>query len=250
MSQSSISVIIPVYKDDMTLAALLQNLRDMDVAEIIIADGEDRANTPPYIDAVLSKDIIAKLTWIAAAPKGRGSQIHVGITCAASDYICVLHADSRLDARASNAIRTTLAKSLTSLGTFTLKFDTNSLALSIFAWISRADSALTTFGDQGFFFRRADYAGLDLDLSQYPLLEDVALRHAFKGLGRVTRSPVPIVTSARRFAKRGVWATQIFNTQILWRYMRGESPSSLYSAYYKAPDETSQTSQSQTALST
>lgn len=229
----------------MTLAGLLQGLQDIDVDEVIIADGEARTNAPHNLTAKLSQNLRGKLTWLPASPKGRGSQIQAGITQASADYVWVLHADSHIDTRAPKAIRKILAREATSLGTFTLKFNRAELdektassgarSLALFAWVSRMDSALTTFGDQGFFFRREDYVKLGLDLAQYPLLEDVALRRAFKRRGRVTRSSVPIVTSARRFARRGIWKTQLFNTQILWRYMRGESPSSLYLDYYQPP---------------
>ncbi len=234
-SMKSISVVIPVYKDDNTLAALLENLQDIDVAQIIIADGEARPSIPPNLETKLTNNLHAKIMWLAAAPKGRGSQIQAGLTHASSDYVWVLHADSHIDPSAPRAIRKILNRPKTSLGTFTLKFNKPDVALSLFAWISRIDSPLTTFGDQGFFFRRKDYDVLNLDLADYPLLEDVALRCALKRAGRVTRSPMTIVTSARRFSRRGIWMTQIFNTQILWRYMRGESPASLYLDYYHPP---------------
>ena len=259
-THKSIGVVIPIYKDDVTAAALLQNLKamaadktndktkdkiidktnDKIIDEIIIVDGQARRDMPAHLALSLPQSLRAKLTWLAAAPKGRGTQIQAGILRAKADYIWVLHADSQLDKAAPHEIRRILAHPKISLGTFTLKFNMNGIkkglgALSLFAWVSRMDSALTTFGDQGFFFRRADYAKLGLDLAQYPLLEDVALRRGLKSLGRIRRSAVPITTSARRFAKRGVWKTQIYNMQILWRYMRGESPVILYQDYYQAP---------------
>jgi len=230
----SISVIIPIYKDDETLARLLENLQDMNVTDIIIADGQARTEFPPFLKSHLPSQMRRKITWLAAAPKGRGSQIQAGISRAASDYIWILHADSRLDKYAPQAIRNVLQNPKTSLGTFTLKFDTPKLALSLFAWVSRLDSSLTSFGDQGFFFRRKDYETLGVNLTPYPLLEDVALRRALKTLGSVSRTRAVIITSARRFERRGIWATQFFNAQILWRYMRGETPTALYQDYYNA----------------
>ncbi len=237
----SIAVIIPVYKDDTTLTALLQNLRNLDVAEIIIADGEARQHMPQSLQLQICDNIRSKLIWLAATPKGRGPQIQAGIERAQSDYILILHADSHLDSNAAHAIRSNLAKRHISLGTFTLKFDTKRRVFSLFAWISRIDSTLTTFGDQGFFFRRKDYKALDLDLRLFPLLEDVALRRAFKQTGRITRSRIIIMTSTRRFMQRGIWATQLFNAQILWRYMRGQTPATLYRAYYQTPIDTPRT---------
>jgi len=233
----SIAVIIPVYKDDATLSTLLQNLHGLDITEIIIADGEARAEMPADFAAKISGPIKTKIHWFAASPKGRGSQIQAGIEQAHSDYIWVLHADSRPETRAPYAIRKILKSPQISLGTFTLKFDARHAALSLFAWISRYDSFLTTFGDQGFFFRHADYKTLKLNLEHYPLLEDVALRRAFKQRGYIKRSKISLTTSARRFEQRGIWKTQLLNAQILWRYIRGETPASLYNAYYQTPKE-------------
>lgn len=227
-----ISIIVPVYKDDKTLCELLHSLEGMDIAQIIISDGEARSALPETCIPPALASICEHIT----APKGRGPQIKAGLERARAEYVCVLHADSRLDKRATSAIRAVLANPETRMGTFTLTFDTRNLALRLFAWVSRADTLLTTFGDQGFFFRHEDYAALDLDLSQFPLLEDVALRKAFKASGRLKRASLPIVTSSRRFAQRGVWATQVFNAQILWRYcVKREDPAALYAAYYALP---------------
>lgn len=69
-----ISVVIPVYKDDLELQGLLDALAFLAVKEIIIVDGEVRPQ-PEHIKCQSPKKIIQ---W-RNAPQGRGSQIAEGI---------------------------------------------------------------------------------------------------------------------------------------------------------------------------
>lgn len=223
---TKISVIIPTFQDDIVLENLLQSLAGMNIDEIIISDGEAREALPKHL---ISNDL--PLTYVQS-DKGRGPQIKTGIALATSPMIWILHADNIPDKNAPLVISDVLQNANISLLTFTLAFDKNSFLLKLFAWFARWDSSVSTFGDQGFALRLADYEALDLDLDNYPLLEDVALRSALKTKGRVRRSPLKIITSARRFEKRGVWRTQFLNLSILWRYFRGQSPTALYQLYY------------------
>ena len=249
----SLAVIIPLYKDWQALERLLPQLTPLAIHEIIISvapsSGQDDnlvQNPKALIDRFLPQNPalarayparISPKIKLLTAPKGRGAQIDAGIKAAKSDFIWVLHADSLIHIQSAQSIRDNLAQPSISLGCFTLKFSPSDnisqrLSLGLFAYFSRFDSPLTTFGDQGFFFRRADYTRLKCDLNHYPLLEDVALRRALKDLGAVKRSPIALTTSSRRFMKRGIWKTQYFNLRILWRYWRGESPKQLYQDYY------------------
>jgi glycosyltransferase involved in cell wall biosynthesis len=227
MSTPSISIIIPVLRDDALLSGLLDRLVPFRVHEIIIADGEQREALPlKIIPNGMSP------THLSCRP-GRGPQIKAGLSKAKSDYVWILHADSRPHSESLHFIRETLKIPAHSLAIFSLRFDTPSLLLRLYSWLAKWESPLSTFGDQGFALRRTDYECLSLDLDHYPLLEDVALRQALKRRGRVIRSPLPIMTSARRFQKHGIIKTQLFNFQILCRYFLGQSPASLYKLYYK-----------------
>jgi len=228
-----ISVVIPVYKDDLELQGLLDALAFLAVKEIIIVDGEVRPQ-PEHIKCQSPKKIIQ---W-RNAPQGRGSQIAEGIKAASQPIIWVLHADSRPEAKCPAEIITSLANPKTSLSCFPLSFRTSKLALLLFGLISQIDSPFTTFGDQGFAFRAADYDKLNIRLSEYPLLEDVVLRKALRSLGKVQKAQITIQASARRFEALGVWRTQIRNCGILINYWRGKSPAALKAQYYAATRQT------------
>ncbi len=232
-----ISIVIPVLRDDAALRRLIQTLGSLDVAEIIIADAENKSKTRPISDLTKSRNV----KWITA-PKGRGAQIAEGIATATQPLVWVLHADSQPARGSAAEIRRLLRDPWTSLACFPLTFRHRSKSLKLFAAISRAETALTTFGDQGFAFRREDYLRLDIDLAKFPLLEDIALRAALKRLGKVRKSKLKLSTSARRFERLGVWKTQYRNAGILYSYWRGASPTALYARYYELTRQTTPTS--------
>ena len=234
---ADISVIIPVYRDDAELAGLLSNLQHSSIHEIIIVDGEDRP-LPAHIANHSEQNIVWK-----TSKRGRGAQIAAGISIATHENIWVLHADCRPAQGSVSEILRLLKKPTTSLACFPLSFRTSSLELSLFAALSKIDSPFTTFGDQGYAFRKADYDRLDIDLSSFPLLEDVALRAAFCRIGRVRKARVTLPTSARRFESLGVWRTQLRNVGILFSYWRGTSPKTLHAQYYNTTRKTAPMSQ-------
>ncbi|MEP4052399.1 MAG: glycosyltransferase [Litorimonas sp.] len=227
-----ISVVIPVYRDDDELSGLLRALDDLPVTEIIIVDGEDRSERPLF-----HSNPTQNIIW-QTSKRGRGTQIAAGIAVAISPNIWVLHADCRPVPGSHLEIDRLLADPKTSMTCFPLAFRTGGLSLSLFALLSRIDSPVTTFGDQGFAFRKSDYDGLDLNLSKYPLLEDVALRAACRKLGRIRKARINLPTSARRFESLGIWRTQFRNISILLKYWRGTSPKTLHAEYYQITRQT------------
>lgn len=229
---AGVSVVIPIYRDDAELADLLRSLRPLSIDEIIIVDGEDRAQ-PPHLKAYATQEIV----W-HTAKHGRGAQIAAGISKTSHPNIWVLHADCRPASQSLLEIHSLLKNPKTSLACFPLAFRRPSISLSVFALLSHIDSPLTTFGDQGFAFRKSDYESLDLTLSDYPLLEDVALRRALRRLGHVRKAHIKLPISARRFERLGVWKTQIRNIGILLRYWRGMSPKTLHAQYYQTTRQT------------
>lgn len=225
-NSSDLSVVIPSYRDDDKLISLLHALRPLNLEQIIIAEAGSASRS---VERIIND--IGTANYLQAR-KGRGSQIAAGLAVATQDTIWILHADSQPDPNSVREIHKILSDDRVALGCFRLKFDAPHPWLNLFARFSHMETWLTTFGDQGFFFRRKDYEALSLALDQYPLLEDLALRRAFKKVGLVKKSSLSLVTSARRFERQGYLKTQLKNLGILIRYKLGESPTQLYQRYY------------------
>ena len=227
-----ISVIIPTYKDDAALEILLKQLQRLDVFEIIVVDGEGRW-TPPHRMANFEK-----LQWKTTA-RGRGPQIAHGLACADGDYFWVLHADSQTDPNSLDEITRILNNPNISLGMFRLNFSRPQWTYHLFEFFARLDTGLTSFGDQGFFFRRDDvdhlWKVLYPALTEALILEDVTLRRHLKTLGAVKKSRLKIGSLPRRFERRGLWRTQIRNASILLQAAFGVPPNVLYNSYYGMP---------------
>ena len=224
-----VSVIIPTFRDDVALKRLLRQLSALDVFEIIIVDGEGRWSLPAHLSAFKA------VQW-KAAPRGRGPQIAHGLACATGDYLWVVHTDSQLHADSLQEIAAVLAQPDVSLGMFRLKFNAMPWAYRLFEFFAKIDTPLTSFGDQGFFFRRTDideiWSELCPILTQALILEDVILRQELKSLGRVKKSRLTIGTSPRRFQQKGLWRTQMRNAVILLRARFGTPIEQLYYSYY------------------
>lgn len=218
-TQAGISVVIPTYRDD--------------AAQIIISDAELR----PVSQNILHHAAPHKPLYLNA-PKGRGAQIAKAIKACTHPYIWILHADSLPHEDSVPAIQHLLSSRQTALGCFPITFSQDSIWLKLFSFVSRFDSCFTTFGDQGYVFRRSDFEALELDLNAYPLLEDVALRRALITRGVVRKSHLKITTSARRFEKLGCLRTQFYNFGIIIRHALGENPRKLYERYYGVPIQT------------
>lgn len=227
-TQTRLSVIIPTYRDDVALLKLLKQLRGHDVLEIIIVDGEDRWMMPAHFSG------FSNIHW-KTAPRGRGSQIAHGLACANGDYVWVLHADSQIHANSLAEISNILSDRSISLGMFQLQFIRPRWTYRLFEYFAGFDTALTSFGDQGFFFRSEDmdelWPSLRPMLVKSPILEDVILRRMLKTCGRIKKSRLKIGTCPRRFERRGLWRTQYRNAVILLQARLGTPAAELYEVY-------------------
>lgn len=227
-----ISIIIPVLKDSLALRRLLKEITAQDFFEVIIVHSDEVAGHETPISDRLNP---SPNYTLLSAPRGRGPQIQAGLNKAAGNIIWIVHADSNIPKGAKQTIENIMKLPENAMGCFPVTFNVARPALRFFAWLSRFESALTTFGDQGFFFR-ADARSAMPQLTDFPLLEDVVLRRYFKHQGRIRKTELPIVTDASRFIARGVWRTQWQNGWVLLRFGLGASPQNLYDEYYQTQD--------------
>jgi rSAM/selenodomain-associated transferase 2 len=221
--EAGISVLIPVLNEGETIGGLLAGLVAMDFSEIIVCDG---GSTDATRDIVLA----ARGVILVRSGRGRGLQINAAASAARQPILLILHADTRLPANAAQLVRDTLRDKRVAAGCFRLAFDRASATLAFYAWCSRFESRFTTFGDQAYFTTRSTFeaAGRAPD---WPLLEDVALRERLKAHGRFVKRSETVVTSARRFTKRGVVFQQVLNTGIIAAYYCGVPVNRLAAIY-------------------
>ena len=208
-----VGVLIPVFNEAERIATLLNALKEMDVAEIIVSDGASS-------DATLEIARSFRGVAIVESARGRGNQINAAAAIAKSPLLIIVHADTILPAGLPSLVRETLSDPTIAAGCFRLAFDRSTPGLDLYAWFSRFETRYTTFGDQCFFMRRETFQAVG-GAPDWPLLEDVSLRRRLLAHGRFVKRRETVVTSARRFSKRGVCRQQLRNCAVLTAYSCG-----------------------------
>jgi rSAM/selenodomain-associated transferase 2 len=219
----SISAIIPTLDEAVGIGAHLAATADHGFDEIIVVDGGSRDATCSIVTAVPGVRLLK-------APLGRGAQLDAGLRAATSEAVVLLHADTRLPEGALEAMASVLAGAGAAGGAFRLVFDDPRPLFRFYAWWTRFDTAVTTFGDQAMFARRQtllDAGGLP----HWPFLEDVEVRRRLCVAGRFIKLPLAVTTSARRFHRHGAVRQQLLNVLIVTAFWLGASPARLARLY-------------------
>lgn len=224
---SGIAVIVPTLNEAANIDACLAQLAACDIAQIVVCDGGSGDNTVE-LAAAHPKVIIVH------AKRGRGSQLRAGVAASSAPLLVLLHADTRLPQRADLLVRQALADPSVAAGCFRLRFASEQFSLKVWAWFSRFETCLTSFGDQAFFMRRTSLEAAG-GIADWPLLEDVDVRYRLLKIGRFIKLEPSVITSARRFERVGVLRCQLRNAVIMAAFKLGVTPARL-AAYYRATE--------------
>lgn len=216
----SISVVIPVYRDSEALAATL-DATDWSGAEVIVVSAPEDATIAPLRAARPA------VGWIEA-PRGRARQMNAGAAAARGGWLLFLHADSRLPPRWRGAIADADREPGVAIGCFRFALDSRSWCARVIELGVRVRVALLglPYGDQALFVRRDRFeaAGGFADL---PIMEDVDLVRRMRRHGALFRSPLPVVTSARRWERDGWVRRTARHLMLIALYFCGMPPERL-----------------------
>ncbi len=228
MSEVFISVVIPNLNEGEALIGLVEQLLAGDGAdkvEVIVVDGgSDLNNLQPLLD-------LGTIKLIQTTPP-RSNQLNAGAAEAKGEVLFFLHGDSLVSRPWKEEIEGVLALPEVVAGAFRFKLDTAGFAFRFleFGVSLRCKFKKMPYGDQGLFLRRNDFEKLG-GFKAISLMEDFEIIESLKKLGQIAISPLPLVTSARRFKKLGVLKSVWVNAQVVKRYKSGESSESLRNYY-------------------
>jgi rSAM/selenodomain-associated transferase 2 len=213
----SISVIIPVLNEELTIGPALQSVLCLEPDEILVVDGGSTDRT---------RELAASMgVKVLSSERGRARQMNAGAHLARGEMLLFLHGDTRLPASALADIRGAMRNPSTAGGRFDIALDGAGWLLKwIGAMISlRSRLSRVATGDQAIFVRREVFARLG-GYPDIPLMEDVALSRALKRVGRVACLKSRVITSARRWQTEGVWRTICRMWTLKLLYLLGVSP--------------------------
>lgn len=195
-------------------------------AEVLVVDGGSRDETAavasPLADCVLQ------------APRGRASQMNAGAAAAQGRLLLFLHADTRLPDDALLQIEQAIRRH--AWGRFDVSIAGRSAWLPVIAATMNLRSRLTGIatGDQAIFMTRAAFDAVG-GYPDQPLMEDIELSKRLKRIGPPACLRARVVTSGRRWERRGVWRTILLMWRLRFAYWRGIPAARLADRYHAEP---------------
>ncbi|MFN9941773.1 MAG: glycosyltransferase, partial [bacterium] len=90
------------------------------------------------------------------------------------------------------------------------------------------------YGDQAIFLTKIAFAEVG-NFPQIPIIEDFELITCLKRISKVQIIDVPVITSPRRWLKKGIFKTTLLNQIIVLAYLLGVSPERIRKWYNNYP---------------
>ena len=215
-----VSIVIPVYRDTEALARTLEATDWSSAEVIVVATPED-----PTLAALrlARRDIV----WLEA-PRGRARQMNAGAAAARGDWLLFLHADSRLPGGWHEAIEEADRSRSVVAGCYRFALDSASMFARVIELGVRLRVALIglPYGDQALFVRRQRFEAVG-GFADIPIMEDVDFVRRMHKEGALFRSPLKVVTSARRWERDGWVGRTLRHLLLISLYYCGLPPARL-----------------------
>jgi rSAM/selenodomain-associated transferase 2 len=226
----SVSIIIPALNEAKSLREILPALTAQPgVAEVIVADGGSRDETPAVVTASGVR--------LVATECGRARQMNAGVALASGEILLFLHADSQLPAKAIALIESAVSEARP-WGRFDVRLSGAHGLLRIVErminWRSAVSGIAT--GDQAIFVRRELFEMVG-GYAEIPLMEDVELCKRLRDRARPIRIHQPVITSSRRWEHYGIVRTILLMWQMRLAYYLG-TPAEELAQRYRRSDTT------------
>lgn len=209
----SIGIVVPVFNEEALLEAAFKRLQRVAGAfPVVIVDGSSTDGSADTARHFFQTEIHREAN--------RGAQLNRGAAFLGTDVLLFLHADTQLPEGFAYQVRRALRHPRVVGGCFRLAFDAPRLMLHFYSWCTRFPGRLFHFGDQGFFVRREVFERMG-GFRELPFLEDVDFLRRLGRYGQFAVLPTPVVTSARRFLRRGIVRQQLRNVLLVMLFELG-----------------------------
>ena len=207
-----ISVIIPTLNEESHIEKTLQSVTKQDGDyEFSVVDGGSTDKTVT---------IAKRYTTVINSRRGRAIQMNTGAKACSGDILLFLHADTILPDNAFREIRKRMKDDTLAGGSFYIAFDADTFILRGVSFITRFNFRLFHFGDQGIFVRRSIFQKLN-GYKEMPIMEDYEFYKRLGRQGKVILIRMPVISSARRFVRKGVIRQLLINKLVVLAYWAG-----------------------------
>ena len=226
------SVIIPVLNEVETLQETIRAARreyPTESVEIIVVDGGSTDGTCEVIPAEIT---------VIHGKRGRAIQMNTGANQAKGEIFVFCHADTLLPEGWLEAIRDLLCDPKVSGGVFQCTtLPENSFLTKFFNRINAPTQWPLMTGETAQFMQKETFFKID-GFPEIPLMEDIEMARRLKNAGKLVRSKLRVVTSARRFKERGYLRQYALNIYNLTRYLYfGATPEQIAASYHSSREE-------------
>ena len=223
-----LSIVIPVLNEASVLAQMLSALQPLRQAghEVIVVDGGSTDGS-----AALSEPLADR---VIHCPRGRSRQMNAGASIGAGDVFLFLHADTFLPEGADRLILIGLKARGRKWGRFDVLLSGKHLLLRAVEELMNLRSRLSGIatGDQGIFVQRGAFEAAG-GFPDIPLMEDIALSRRLKKDGPPLCLKERVLTSSRRWEKKGITRTVLLMWSLRLAYFLGANPARLARLYEK-----------------
>lgn len=218
-SAGVLSIVIPVGAGDsawVDLLPLLLPACPVD-CEVLLSAAEPR---PASLEERSASESGPAIRWLRGT-RGRGAQLNRGARAATGEFLWFLHADSRPGEDAIPVLLRRLRSDPGALWYFDLRFlhdGPRAVKINEFGALIRSRVLGLPFGDQGFAMSRRCFEQLGGYSETTAYGEDHLLVWAARHAGVPVR-PVglPLLTSARKYARQGWLITTLRHLRLTWR---------------------------------
>jgi len=220
---SPVSVIIPTLNEEERIAETVRSALAAGAAEVLVVDGGSDDRTARYATAAGGRVLLGG--------DMRARQLNDGARAAANPFLVFLHADTHLAPGSAGAVHDALTHGIV-FGGFRIRFAEPGWQLRVAETMINLRTAITgaPWGDQAQFIARETLLAGG-GFREIPLMEDYEMATRMKRAGRTRVLPLKIVTSGRRFLRKGLLRTAAINWTIVWKYCRGVEPEELAELY-------------------
>ena len=225
---AGLSVVIPALNEAGSLPLLLGDLHSWPGSlQILICDGGSD-------DATAVAARLAGATVLSCPQPGRGQQLCFGMRHACHAWLLVLHADSRLSPQWTQAINKALREPRAEHQAWAFDFRVDERRPML--WMLEQLVALRSrwwqrpYGDQGLLIHRHLYERVG-GYRPLTLMEDLDLVERLNRITRIRSLHCALITSARRWHRKGVLQQAWINARLRRRWRRGTPPAQLMEIY-------------------